>query len=55
MTIFFSDIKGFTNISAQLTPVEVSELLDRLYTRFDELSMKHACFKVETIGDGTYH
>eukprot|EP00045_Choanoeca_perplexa_P014917 m.178541 g.178541 ORF g.178541 m.178541 type:complete len:1090 (+) comp16840_c0_seq1:161-3430(+) len=51
VTIFFSDIKGFTNISAQLTPVEVSELLDRLYTRFDDLSLKHACFKVETIGD----
>merc|ERR1712224_137063 len=50
VTIFFSDIVGFTNISAQLTPAAVSDMLDRLYSTFDELTHKHGVFKVETIG-----
>mmetsp|Transcript_30602 Transcript_30602/g.57974 ORF Transcript_30602/g.57974 Transcript_30602/m.57974 type:complete len:1242 (+) Transcript_30602:93-3818(+) len=51
VTIFFSDIVGFTNISSELTPIKISEMLDRLYAEFDELSQKHNVFKVETIGD----
>jgi hypothetical protein len=27
-------------------------MLDRLYTKFDRLSVEHGVFKVETIGDG---
>ncbi|KAL7539363.1 hypothetical protein ACHAXR_010327, partial [Thalassiosira sp. AJA248-18] len=50
-TMFFSDIVGFTKISSQITPDEVSDMLDRLYLRFDALSEKHDVFKIETIGD----
>lgn len=50
ITIFFSDIVGFTVISSTLSPEKVSEMLDRLYTRFDNLVIKHDLFKVETIG-----
>jgi len=51
VTIFFSDIVGFTNISATLEPVKISHMLDRLYKSFDEISQTHDVFKVETIGD----
>jgi class 3 adenylate cyclase len=30
---------------------KVADMLDRLYTKFDELSLKHDVFKIETIGD----
>jgi len=51
VTIFFSDIVGFTEISSTLDPVKISHMLDRLYTAFDELSRALNVFKVETIGD----
>jgi len=51
VTIFFSDIVGFTDISRALQPVEVMDMLDRLYANFDMISRKHDIFKVETIGD----
>lgn len=51
VTIFFSDIVGFTKISSSLSAIKVSYMLDRLYSKFDALSLKHDVFKVETIGD----
>ena len=51
VTVFFSDIENYTKISSSLTPMKVSDLLGRLYTRFDNLSKKYGVKKVETIGD----
>lgn len=50
-TMFFSDIVGFTIISSKISPDQVSDMLDRLYMKFDALSVKHDVFKIETIGD----
>ena len=51
VTVFFSDIKGFTDISSSQTPQGVMPMLDELYTKFDALCNKHNLMKVETIGD----
>lgn len=51
VTIFFSDIVKFTSISATLSPLKVSHMLDRLYMAFDTLAESFGVFKIETIGD----
>jgi serine/threonine protein kinase len=51
VTIFFSDIVGLTQISSEMSPLQVSDMLDRLYIKFDHLSRKHNVLKIETIGD----
>eukprot|EP00980_Cylindrotheca_fusiformis_P005526 scaffold1172_cov115-Cylindrotheca_fusiformis.AAC.1 len=51
VTVFFSDIVRFTDISRVMSPSKVCDMLDRLYLAFDALSKKHEVFKVETIGD----
>jgi len=51
VTIVFSDIVHFTDISKTLTPLKVSQMLDRLYLAFDKVARKNKVFKVETIGD----
>jgi hypothetical protein len=42
---------GFTAWSSTRTPEQVFELLEQVYSAFDEIANRRKVFKVETIGD----
>ena len=50
-SVFFADIMGFTPLSEKLSPVELVNLLDKLFSLFDSLVVKHKVEKIKTIGD----
>lgn len=51
VTVCFSDIVGFTQLSSQLDPRELINELNDIYTAFDEIMIKYDCERIKTIGD----
>jgi class 3 adenylate cyclase len=51
VTVLFSDFKGFTSYSENLSPEALVETVDFYFSRFDAIVKKHRLEKIKTIGD----
>jgi len=51
VTVFFSDIVGFTDICSKVPPLKIVKMLNELYTVMDYCISQFPLYKVETIGD----
>ena len=51
VTVLFADLVGFTRLSAKTSPREMVDMLNELFTRFDDSARRHGVEKIKTIGD----
>lgn len=51
VSVLFADIVGFTPLSARLSPTDLVDFLNRIFSSFDELVEKHGLEKIKTVGD----
>ncbi|MFN8360764.1 MAG: adenylate/guanylate cyclase domain-containing protein [Candidatus Kapaibacterium sp.] len=51
VSVLFADIVNFTKLSQRITPEELVEGLDRIFSEFDALAEKYDLEKIKTIGD----
>jgi class 3 adenylate cyclase len=51
VSILFADLSGFTPLTNVLSPNEMVELLNNIYSHFDSLIEKYGAEKIRTIGD----
>ncbi|NEP11433.1 MAG: response regulator [Symploca sp. SIO2C1] len=50
-SVLFADIVGFTALSSRKTPKELVDLLNVIFSKFDQLAQNHHLEKIKTIGD----
>jgi len=50
-TVLFADIVDFTRLSSQLSPGEIVQLLNDIFSAFDELADHYRLEKIKTVGD----
>ena len=50
-TVLFCDIVGFTRMASSMEPGYMIELLNQIFSRFDEYAEKHELEKIKTVGD----
>ncbi len=51
MTVLFADVVDFTRLSMRLTPTELVNMLNEVFSIFDRLADRYALEKIKTIGD----
>jgi class 3 adenylate cyclase len=51
MSVLFADIVGFTQMSKNMNPSELVELLNNVFSLFDNIADKYNLEKIKTIGD----
>ncbi len=50
-SILFADVVNFTPLSTTMSPAELVELLNEVFSKFDALAEKYGLEKIKTIGD----
>jgi class 3 adenylate cyclase len=51
VTVLFADLVDFTQRSQRSTPAQIVQVLDELFSAFDQLARRHGLEKIKTIGD----
>jgi len=51
MTVLFADIVAFSQLSMELGPSELVQMLNRIFSAFDDLTEEYGLEKIKTIGD----
>lgn len=51
VTVLFADLVGFTNLASSLSPIELVEILNMIFSEFDRLTEKYGLEKIKTVGD----
>ncbi|KAG2385646.1 hypothetical protein C9374_003461 [Naegleria lovaniensis] len=54
ITCFFSDMVGFTNLSSNMQPTELVQMLNTIVNGFDSLVEMYRLEKIKTIGDAYF-
>ncbi|CAN9507449.1 unnamed protein product [Ophioblennius macclurei] len=54
VSILFADIKGFTQLSMNLSAQDLVQTLNKLFGRFDRLADEHHCLRIKILGDCYY-
>ena len=52
VSVLFADLAGFTPAVERLQPEQVVELLDQIFSAFDDLVAERGLEKIKTLGDG---
>ncbi len=50
-TVLFADIVDFTSLAARISPMELVNFLNQIFSKFDQLTEKHGLEKIKTSGD----
>ncbi len=51
VTVLFADLVGFTELASRISPANLVQVLNEIFSAFDELAEKHGLEKIKTIGD----
>lgn len=51
VSVLFTDFKGFTSLSENLTPAELVDEINTCFSAFDRIMQAHGVEKIKTIGD----
>ncbi|GEM_PF-1693117 len=50
-SVLFSDFVGFTRLASRISPNELVHGLNRIFSHFDDVSLRHGLERIKTMGD----